>query len=73
MNLHSWRAWQAEGRTLEWLFFWGHRPAAAGRIDKSCLSQWWPAPFVVAGERFATAEHWMMAAKAEVCGDAAAL
>lgn len=37
------------------------------------LSQWYPAPFVVSGVRYATAEHWMMAAKARLFGDEAAL
>jgi ribA/ribD-fused uncharacterized protein len=59
-----------QGETPEYLFFWGHRPAADGRVSKSCFSQWWPAPFTVDGVRYATAEHWMMAKKAELFGDA---
>ncbi|NJL12497.1 MAG: NADAR family protein [Microscillaceae bacterium] len=57
------------GQPLEYLFFWGHQPAADGRITASCLSQWWEAPFVVEAEVFATAEHWMMAQKARLFGD----
>ena len=34
------------------------------------LSQWHASPFVVDGVRYATAEHWMMAAKARLFGDA---
>jgi ribA/ribD-fused uncharacterized protein len=52
------------------LFFWGHRPSKDGSITSSCFSQWWPAPFTVDGSRYATAEHWMMAAKARLFGDA---
>jgi ribA/ribD-fused uncharacterized protein len=33
------------------------------------LSQWWPARFTVDGESFASAEHYMMAAKARLFGD----
>jgi ribA/ribD-fused uncharacterized protein len=59
----------AAGERLKYLFFWGHTPARRGTIDKACLSQWWPAPFVVDGKRFATAEHFMMYEKARLFGD----
>lgn len=36
---------------------------------KGVFSQWHPTPFVVNGERFATAEQWMMACKARLFGD----
>jgi ribA/ribD-fused uncharacterized protein len=62
---------QAAGERLKYLFFWGHTPAKRGTIDKACFSQWWPAPFVVDGRRFATAEHFMMDEKARLFGDAA--
>ncbi|MGA5192543.1 NADAR family protein [Streptomyces exfoliatus] len=58
------------GDRVKWLHFWGHRPHPEGRLSASCLSQWWPAPFDVADVRYATAEHWMMAAKARLFGDA---
>ena len=61
-----------EGAGITYLHFWGHRPRPDGRIGASCLSQWWPAPFTVDGVGYATAEHWMMAAKARLFGDAAA-
>lgn len=54
------------------LLFYGHAPAPDGRIGPGCLSQWWPAPFVVDGCRFATAEHFMMWRKAVLFGDDAA-
>lgn len=57
------------GTPIEYLFFWGHTPKQAGVVDKSCLSQWFPAPFVVAGVTYTTAEHWMMAQKALLFGD----
>lgn len=59
-------------RRIKYLFFWGHTPSRDGSIGPSCLSQWWPSPFVVDGVRYATAEHWMMAGKARLFGDAEA-
>lgn len=58
------------GERVKYLHFWGHRPLADGRVGASCLSQWWPSPFTVDGVEYATAEHWMMAAKARLFGDA---
>ncbi|MBC9723608.1 NADAR family protein [Streptomyces sp. TRM68367] len=60
------------GARVRYLHFWGHRPLPGGRIGASCLSQWWPAPFTVDGVVYATAEHWMMAGKARLFGDAEA-
>ncbi|MFH9178667.1 NADAR family protein [Streptomyces albogriseolus] len=57
------------GERVKYLHFWGHRPLPDGRIGASCLSQWWPSPFTVDGVEYATAEHWMMAAKARLFGD----
>ena len=54
---------------VKYLFFWGHQPNASGELSGSCLSQWWPASFIVDGVRYATAEHWMMAGKARLFGD----
>ncbi|MFI5657802.1 NADAR family protein [Streptomyces sp. NPDC051684] len=62
----------AAGTSVEYLLFWGHTPHRDGSIGASCLSQWWPSPFTVAGVQYATAEHWMMAAKARLFGDAEA-
>ncbi|MBJ6614517.1 MULTISPECIES: NADAR family protein [unclassified Streptomyces] len=61
------------GERVRYLHFWGHRPLPDGRIGASCLSQWWPSPFTVDGVEYATAEHWMMAAKARLFGDAEGL
>jgi ribA/ribD-fused uncharacterized protein len=57
-----------EGWAPEYLLFWGHTAKGPG-IGKHVLSQWWPAGFVVNGESFHTAEHYMMAAKARLFGD----
>jgi hypothetical protein len=67
------RARVAAGEAFRYLCFWGHRGRADGAPSAACFSQWFPAPFVVDGVRYATAEHWMMAEKARLFGDAAAL
>ena len=67
------RARVAAGERFRSLSFWGHRPRADGVVSKACFSQWFAAPFAVDGIRYATAEHWMMAGKARLFGDDAAL
>lgn len=62
-------SWAKTQSHHKFLFFWGHRPSRDGSIIKSCLSQWWPAAFVVNDVRYATAEHYMMAEKAHLFGD----
>lgn len=57
------------GHRVKYLFFWGHRPPRAGGVGPGCLSQWWPARFTVDGVEYASAEHYMMAAKARLFGD----
>jgi ribA/ribD-fused uncharacterized protein len=57
------------GTRVKYLMFWGHRPRSDGSIGAECLSQWWPAPFEVDGQTFATAEHWMMWNKAVLFND----
>ena len=60
----------ALGWEPEFLFFWGHTPKPNQRyIGRECLSQWYPARFVVDGTAFATAEHFMMYRKAMLFGD----
>jgi ribA/ribD-fused uncharacterized protein len=63
----------AAGERFAYLMFWGHRARADGRLSVACFSQWYPAEFSVDGLRYATAEHWMMAEKARLFGDDAAL
>lgn len=58
------------GAHFDYLCFWGHR-VKPGAVGKSCFSQWYPAGFELDGDRYATAEHWMMAGKARLFGDAA--
>ena len=58
-----------EGGQPKYLLFWGHQPPPAGGVGKGCLSQWHPAAFTVDGVRYPSAEHYMMAAKARLCGD----
>ncbi|SNT66236.1 hypothetical protein SAMN05421812_13517 [Asanoa hainanensis] len=57
------------GGRVKYLLFWGHQARPGGGVGPACLSQWWPAPFVVDGVRYATAEHYMMAGKARLFGD----
>ncbi|MEI5101293.1 NADAR family protein [Streptomyces sp. PmtG] len=61
-----------EERALKYVYFWGHTPRRDGALSASCFSQWWPSPFTADGVTYATAEHWMMAAKARLFGDAEA-
>lgn len=66
------RRYNSGDTSLEFLFFWGHQPTAD--VTSSCLSQWSEgAPFTEDGVRYATAEHYMMAAKARLFGDDQAL
>jgi ribA/ribD-fused uncharacterized protein len=59
-----------DGGQAKYLLFWGHRPPPAGGVGKGCLSQWWPAAFTVDSVSYSSAEHFMMAAKALLFGDA---
>jgi ribA/ribD-fused uncharacterized protein len=63
----------AGGASPTFLLFWGHTPKDPRAVDASCLSQWFPRSFVEDGVRYATAEHYMMAAKARLFGDEGAL
>lgn len=58
------------GERLKYLFFWGHHDTQ-GSSGTGCFSQWYGAPFVVNGQRYPTAEHFMMAEKAALFGDEA--
>jgi len=61
-----------DGGRPKYLAFWGHEPLSTGQPGKGCLSQWWSSAFTVDGQTYATAEHYMMTAKALLFGDAAA-
>lgn len=60
-----------QGQRFKYVYFWGHTPKHQGSVDASCFSQWFPAPFVVDGIEYPTAEHFMMVKKAELFGDSA--
>ena len=64
------RAAQA-GAWIKYLCFWGHTEKPSGEMSAACLSQWYPAAFEVDGQRYTTAEHFMMAEKARLFGDEA--
>ncbi len=53
----------------DFLFFWGHQPSKDGTITKTCFSQWWMSSFNVDGIEYKSAEHFMMAKKAELFDD----
>jgi ribA/ribD-fused uncharacterized protein len=57
------------GLRPKYIFFWGHTPKRPHEVDHSCLSNWFPAPFEVSGQRYPTTEHFMMAEKARLFGD----
>lgn len=60
----------AEGYAPKYLFFWGHTPKEPGALGPWIFSQWYPSPFEVEGVRYPAAEHFMMAEKARLFGDA---
>ncbi|UOD31855.1 NADAR family protein [Massilia violaceinigra] len=59
------------GESFSFLHFWGHTPPRDGVITRSCFSQWYQAPFELDGDRYPTAEHFMMAEKARLFKDEA--
>ena len=71
-NVEELRARIESGHRPKYVLFWGHTPSRSGELGKECFSQWYPAPFVVDGISYATAEHFMMEAKARLFGDAEA-
>lgn len=52
---------------MDFMFFWGI--GDTDRIQKGCLSQWWPCRFSVDGVEYNCAEQYMMASKARTFGD----
>ena len=58
------KAFYASGGKASLLFFWGHRPRDVNQIDKSCLSNWFPASFEADQQAYSTSEHYLMAHKA---------
>ncbi|NUP12741.1 MAG: NADAR family protein [Polyangiaceae bacterium] len=68
-DLESLRQQTHDGWEPTYLFFWGHTAKRPGVVGKECLSQWYPASFVVDGTTYSSAEHFMMAKKALLFGD----
>jgi ribA/ribD-fused uncharacterized protein len=68
LDVESLCAAVAAGFAPKMVFFWGHT-ATAGVLGNECFSQWYESPFVVGGEQYPTAEHFMMAGKARLFGD----
>lgn len=66
------RTEQAAGRGPLLLPFWGHH-ARSAHPGPWTLSQWWPEPFTHDGVTYPHAESFMMAGKARLFGDQAAL
>lgn len=56
------------GEPLSFTFFWGHQRNKTA-VTASCFSQWFEAGFVVEGQHYPTAEHFMMAEKAALFDD----
>lgn len=73
MDIETLRGRVVGGERFRYLCFWGHRARADGTPSAACFSQWYLAPFQIDGVRYPTAEHWMMAEKARLFGDDAAL
>jgi ribA/ribD-fused uncharacterized protein len=67
-NLATLRLAVGRGASPEFLFFWGHT-VTDQPVGKHVLSQWWPASFCIDGQKYASAEHYMMAQKARLFGD----
>jgi ribA/ribD-fused uncharacterized protein len=61
--------WLSEQSEIDFLFFWGHQKGRDGSIIKTCMSQWWPSTFYENSITYKTAEHYMMAQKADLFGD----
>lgn len=57
------------GDTIQYIFFWGHSNKGNEGIGRFVFSQWYSSPFVVDNVEYKTAEHWMMAQKANLFGD----
>jgi ribA/ribD-fused uncharacterized protein len=70
-DLDRLRELAASGTEFEYVFFLDYGGSRLDRVDRACLSQWWPSPFSDRGRRFLTAEQYMMHRKADLFGDVA--
>ena len=69
LNVDELRQRVDAGESFEYLPFYGHQPHPRGELTRSCLSQWFDAPFEIGGHKYLTAEHYMMAEKARLFAD----
>lgn len=60
----NWLLKTVDEKEVDFLLFWGHQRSKDGSISKTCMSQWWPSPFVENDIIYQTAEHYMMGKKA---------
>lgn len=58
-----------QGKTFDYLLFYGHKAATDSSITAACLSQWFPADFEIDGINYPTTEHFMMAEKTRLFND----
>lgn len=58
-----------QGKRFKYLGFWGHTSKRSDIVDKSCLSQWYPASFAIDGHLYKNTEQYMMAQKAKLFDD----
>ncbi|HEX9063368.1 MAG TPA: NADAR family protein [Clostridia bacterium] len=58
-----------KGKSIKYLFFWGHQPSHDGSITKTCLSQWWKSDFTIETDTYCCMEQYMMAEKARLFED----
>jgi ribA/ribD-fused uncharacterized protein len=61
------------GRSFTYRHFWGHTPRPDGALSDAVFSQWWACHFEEGGQRYSSAEQFMMAGKARLFGDDATL
>jgi len=72
LDLEALRARIRDGQSFTYLPFYGHA-AEPGRITNAVYSQFYPVEFQIDGVRYRWAEQWMMASKARLFADTAAL
>ncbi len=72
-DLESLKSRMAGGEAFTFRPFYGHTPRADGALSDACFSQWWRCRFTVEGVTYASAEQFMMAAKARLFRDEATL
>ena len=65
----NWLLKTIDEKEVDFLLFWGHQRSKDGSIIKTCMSQWWPSPFIENGIIYQTAEHYMMGKKALLFND----